>query len=78
MKRCKVTSKQQEVIIACQEDLKQQLQAKAQRLRRYTKRTGQNWQNRTFKENAKKFYRELGKQNVKTERPPDPQETKQF
>ena len=78
MKRYKVTSKQQEVIIACQEDMQQQLQAKAQKLRRYTKITDQYWQNKTFKEDAKKFYRELGKQNIHTERPPDPHETKQF
>ena len=63
----KVTGEQQEEIIDCHEDLKQQLQAKTQRLRKYTMKTDQYWQNKTLKEDAKKFYRELGKQNIKTE-----------
>ena len=78
MKRYKVTSEQREELNACQEDLKWQLQAKARRLRRYTKRTDQYQQNKTLKEYAKKFYRELGKQNIQTKKPPDPQETKLF
>ena len=78
MKRYKVTSEQKEELITCQEDLKQQLQAKAQRLRTYTKRTDQYWQNNTFKEAAKKSNRELWKQKIQSEKPPDLQETKQF
>ena len=41
--------------------LKQALQAKAQRLRRYTKRSEQYKQNKMFREDSKRFYRELGK-----------------
>ena len=47
-------------------------------VRRYTKRTDQYQQNKHFKEDAKKFYRELGKQNIQIKKPPDPQETNQF
>ena len=46
------------------EKLKQQLQAKSQRLRRYDKRQKFFYQNKTYEQNAKKFYRELGKKNV--------------
>ena len=77
MKRYKNTSEQQEEIkITCREEQKQQLQAKTQRLGRYTKGTDQYQQKRAFKEDAKKFYRELGKQTTQTEKPPDPQESK--
>ena len=46
------------------EKLKQQLQAKSQRLRWYDKRLKFFHQNKTYEQNAKKFYRELGKKNV--------------
>ena len=46
------------------ENLKQQLQAKSQRLRRYDKRQKFFHQNKTYEQNAKKFYRELGKKNI--------------
>lgn len=62
----------------CQEDVKQKLQATAQRLRRYTRRSDQYRQNKMFRDDAKKFYRELGKKNIQIQRPPDSTETKQF
>ena len=40
-------------------------QAKAQRLRRYEKRETQYSQNKMFKEDAKKFYRNLGMKKPK-------------
>jgi len=42
------------------ETLKQKAQAKAQRIRRYKKRETQYSQNKMFKEDTKKFYRNLG------------------
>ena len=46
------------------EHLKQQLQAKSQRLRWYDKRQKFFHQNKTYEQNAKKFYREQGKKNI--------------
>ena len=70
LKKHKVTADEQ--LIACKEDLKQALQAKAQRLRRYTKRNEQYKQNKMFREDSKRFYRELGKENH-----PDSETTRQ-
>jgi hypothetical protein len=42
------------------EELKQKVQAKAQRMRRYEKRKKQYIQNKMFKEDTKQFYRYLG------------------
>jgi ribosome-binding protein aMBF1 (putative translation factor) len=42
------------------ETLKQKVQAKDQRIRRYEKRESQYSQNMMFKEDTKKFYRNLG------------------
>ena len=53
LKKHKITSDEQ--LTACKEDLKQTLQAKAQRLRRYTKRSEQYKQNKMFREDAKRF-----------------------
>ena len=61
LKKHKITADEQ--LIACKEDLKQALQAKAQRLRRYTKRSEQYKENKMFREDLKRFYRELGKKN---------------
>ena len=57
LKKHKVTADEQ--LIACKEDLKQALQAKAQRIRRYTKRNEQYKQNKMFREDSKRFYWEL-------------------
>ena len=69
-KKHKITKEEQ--ITALKEDLKQNLQAKAQRLRQYTKRSKQYRQNKTFREDAKRFYRELGKKTIKIQKPPPP------
>jgi ribosome-binding protein aMBF1 (putative translation factor) len=45
------------------ETLKQKVQAKAQRIRRHEKRETQYSQNKMFKEDTKKFYRNLGIKN---------------
>ena len=76
LKKHKVTADEQ--LIACKEDLKQALQAKAQRLRRYTKRSEQYKQNKMFREDSKRFYRELGEKTIQIEKPPDIGEVKKF
>ena len=76
LKNHKITADEQ--LIACKEDLKQALQAKAQRLRRYTKRSEQYKQNKMFREDSKRFYRELGKMTIQIEKPPDIGEVKKF
>ena len=70
--------KTDEQLIACKEDLKQALQAKAQRIRRYSKRSEQYKQNKMFREDSKRFYRELGKKMIQIEKPPDIGEVKKF
>ena len=74
LKKHKITADEQ--IIACKQDLKQLLQAKALRLRRYTKRSEQYKQNKMFREDSKRFYRELGKKTIQIEKPPDIGEVK--
>ena len=76
LKKHKITADEQ--LIACKEDLKQALQAKAQRLRRYTKRSEQYKQNKMFREDSKRFYRELGKKTMQIEKPPGTGEVKKF
>jgi hypothetical protein len=48
------------------ETLKQKVQAKAQRIRRYEKRKTQYGQVKMFKENTKTFYRNLDMKNIET------------
>ena len=60
------------------EKLKQQLQAKSQRLRRYDKRQKFFYQNKTYEQNAKKFYRELGKKNVIIHQVPERESIERF
>ena len=76
LKKYKITADEQ--LIAYKEDLKQAPQAKAQRLRRYTKRSEQYKQNKMFREDFNRFYRELGKKTIQTEKPPDIREVKKF
>ena len=75
LKKHKITADEQ--LIACKEDLKQALQAKVQRLRRYTKRSEQYKQNKIFREDSK-MNRELGKKTIQIEKPPDMGEVKKF
>jgi len=51
------------------ETLKQKLQAKAQRIRRYEKRETHYSQNKMFKEDTKIFYRNLGMKNKEAREP---------
>ena len=51
------------------EQLKQQILVKAQRVRRYLKRGKFFRQNKLFKEDTKRLYRELGKKQVNVEEP---------
>ena len=60
------------------EKLKQQLQAKSQRLRRYDKQQKFFHQNKTYEQNAKKFYRELGKKNVIIHQAPEKESVENF
>ena len=60
------------------ETLKQKIQLKAQRMRRYDKRSKFYRQNNTFKMDKKKFYRELGKTQVIVEKPPSKEEVEKF
>jgi uncharacterized membrane protein len=52
------------------ETIKQKVQAKAQRIRRYEKRETQCIKNKMFKENTKELYRNLGTKNIEAKEPP--------
>jgi len=54
------------------------VQAKAQRIRRYEKRETQYSQNKMFKENTKKCYRNLGMKNIEAREPPSMAETETY
>ena len=60
------------------DSLKKQLQAKAQRLRRYTKRANVFRQDNTYRNNAKKLYRELGKKAINIQNPSSLEEVEAF
>ena len=60
------------------ETLKQKVQTKAQRIRRYEKRETQYSQNRMFKEDTKKFYRNLGMKNIEAREPPSVAEAETY
>ena len=77
MKR-KYDIKIQHDITNAMEKIKQEIQAKAQRVRRYEKRSKQYHQNKGFVEDGKKFYRELGKNQIKVEEPPQMEQVEQF
>ena len=70
--------KKMEDIPEVKEKLKQQIQAKAQRIRRYEKRGKQLRQTTIFKENTKKFYRDLGKKQIDIDEPPTLKEIEDF
>jgi hypothetical protein len=54
------------------------VQAKAQRIRRYEKRETQCSQNKMFKEDTKKFYRNLGMKNTEDIEPPSMAEAETY
>ncbi|XP_047501775.1 uncharacterized protein LOC125047544 [Penaeus chinensis] len=58
--------------------LKMKLQAKAQRLRRYAERSDQFHQNRLFRENTKKFYRDLNQNQKPVIEPPSQSDVEDF
>ena len=60
------------------EEINQTILAKYGRLKRYRQRLKQYRQNRTFKNNERKFYRRLGGHVTKTYQQPDAKETEQF
>ena len=60
------------------QSLKMEILAKAQRIRRYEKRSKQYKQNQMFANNRKKFFRNLGKEQVPVEKPPKKEATETF
>lgn len=52
--------------------------AKAQPLKRCTKRSDYYKQNKTFNEDCNKFYRSLNDENAQVEEPPSKQDVEQF
>ena len=64
-KKYKITTNQE--LQAARESLKMRIQAKAQRIRRYVKRSKQFSQNKMFANNRKKFFRSLGKEQISVE-----------
>ena len=74
----KYNIKDREQIAVIKEELKQKLQVKAQRLRRFNKRTKFYRQNKIFETDAKKFYREIGKETITVENVPSAEEVTEF
>ena len=60
------------------ETLKQQPQAKAQRIRRFERRGNFFHQSKLYRENAKKFYKELGKKSIEINEPSKIEEVESF
>ena len=75
-KKYKITTNQE--LQAARESLKMRIQAKAQRIRRYVKRSKQFSQNQMFPNNRKKFFRSLGKEQISVEKPPKEEATETF
>ena len=65
-------------LLTTKETLKQKIQVKAQRLHRYDKRNRFYRQNKIFKTDDKKFYREIGKGTINIEEPPVDEEMTKF
>ena len=62
------------------EEIKERIKAKNNKIKRYQSRINQYQQNRTFKDNQGKFYRELnsGGRNYETTEVPDKKEAQEF
>ena len=60
------------------ETLKQKVQAKSQRIRRYEKRETRYSQNKMLKEDTKKFYRNLGMKKIDAREPPSMAEAETY
>ena len=74
----KYNIKQEKQIPTIIETLKRQLQAKTQRIRRFQRRRNFFHQNKLYRENAKKFYRELGKKSIEINETPIIDEVESF
>ena len=70
--------KNQDDMAKTKDSLKKQLQAKAQGLRRHTKRANVFRLENTYRNNAKKLYRELGKKAINIQNPPSLEEVEAF
>ena len=75
-KKYKITTNQE--LQTVRESLKMKIQAKAQRIRRYVKRSKQFSQNQMFANDRKKFFRNLGKDQISAEKPPKKEATETF
>ena len=60
------------------EEINQKVLAKEERLKRYPKRVKQYKQNRTFQNNERKFYQQLGRHDTKAYQQADAKETERF
>ena len=65
-------------IPSIKEELKQKLQVKAQRLRRYEKRSKFFRKNKIFETDAEKFYREINKLSISVEKVPLEEEVQEY
>lgn len=68
LKKYRVTNAREFALLT--EKIKQKVQAKAQRFRRYEKRETQRIHNKMSKDNTKEFYRNLGTKNIEAKEPP--------
>ena len=68
----------QEKLTVQLEETHQKVLAKEGRLKRYRQRVKQYKQNRTFQNNERKFYQQLGGDNNKTHQQPNAKETERF
>ena len=50
----------------------------AQNIRSKEKKVRRRWQNRMFRENPKKLYKEIGKDTIKVDRPLEPVEVMEY
>ena len=76
LRKYKIEQKDQ--IPSIREELKQKLQVKAQRLHRFDKRNKFFRQNKIFETDAKKFYREIGKNTISVEEIPSEERVREF
>ena len=65
-------------LATAKESVMQRMQLKAQRLKRYDKRSKFYRQNKIFKTDAKRFYREIGKSKIDIKDPPDMNKVEEF
>ena len=68
----------QEKLTVQLEEIHQKVRAKEGRLKRYRQRVKQYRQNRTFQNNERKFYQQLGGDDNKTHQQPNPKETERL